>query len=217
MFIDVDPFQSAGYVAWRGLVACSCFVDTPEVTEFFDDSFTVYRGDGFHALAYKIPSKNDRLYNWIWYENVSPDEVLEIFRDKTGLTRSYSVPKGMLDDQICKGQKLKSKSLFPSHFALLIEKTDEIFLQEIGDTDPVFLPCRRVCLLGDAACLLRPHTAAGSSKAAVDAWVLAQCLSKATSLDSALHEFAQMCRDSTSHLRDVGIEIGKLSQFSPPG
>ena len=196
---------------------CACFSDTPEVTEFFDDSFTVYRGDGFHALVYKIPSKNGRLYNWIWYENVSNDEILEIFRDKNGVRRSYSVPKGMLDDHICLEQKRKSQALFPSHFALLIEKTDEVFLQEIGDTEPIFLPCRRVCLLGDAACLLRPHSAAGSSKAAVDAWFLAQCLSKATSLDSALHDFAQICGDSTSYLKNIGIEIGRLSQFPPPG
>ena len=34
----------------------------------------------------------------------------------------------------------------------------------------------RVCLLGDAAFALRPHAAAGTAKAAADAWALAEAL-----------------------------------------
>ena len=34
----------------------------------------------------------------------------------------------------------------------------------------------RVCLIGDAAFALRPHAAAGTAKAAADAWALAETL-----------------------------------------
>jgi 2,6-dihydroxypyridine 3-monooxygenase len=37
----------------------------------------------------------------------------------------------------------------------------------------------RVCLLGDAAFALRPHAAAGTAKAAADAWALAEALAAA--------------------------------------
>ncbi len=37
----------------------------------------------------------------------------------------------------------------------------------------------RVCLIGDAAFSLRPHAAAGTAKAAADAWALAEALEAA--------------------------------------
>jgi 2,6-dihydroxypyridine 3-monooxygenase len=44
----------------------------------------------------------------------------------------------------------------------------------------------RVCLLGDAACVARPHAAAGTAKAAEDGWALAAALAQADSIERAL-------------------------------
>ena len=38
----------------------------------------------------------------------------------------------------------------------------------------------RVCLIGDAAFVARPHAAAGTAKAAADAWALAEALDAST-------------------------------------
>ena len=44
----------------------------------------------------------------------------------------------------------------------------------------------RTCLIGDAAFVARPHAAAGTAKAAADAWSLAEALEGATDVDAAL-------------------------------
>jgi 2,6-dihydroxypyridine 3-monooxygenase len=46
----------------------------------------------------------------------------------------------------------------------------------IFDVDVPRMAFGRVCLLGDAAFVARPHAAAGSAKAAADAWALADAL-----------------------------------------
>jgi len=47
-----------------------------------------------------------------------------------------------------------------------------------------------VCLLGDAAFVARPHTAAGTAKAAGDAVTLAEALDGATGTDDALSSWS---------------------------
>ncbi len=52
----------------------------------------------------------------------------------------------------------------------------EPFLQVIYDIEVPRMAFGRVCLLGDAAFVVRPHAAAGTAKAAADAWALADAL-----------------------------------------
>jgi 2-polyprenyl-6-methoxyphenol hydroxylase-like FAD-dependent oxidoreductase len=62
---------------------------------------------------------------------------------------------------------------YRSHHAI-----DEIdpFLQTIVDVVVLRMVFDRVCLLGDAAFVVRPHTAGAAAKAARDAMVLAAAL-----------------------------------------
>jgi 2,6-dihydroxypyridine 3-monooxygenase len=50
------------------------------------------------------------------------------------------------------------------------------FVQVIFDIEVDQMAFGRVCLIGDAAFALRPHAAAGTAKAAADAWALAEAL-----------------------------------------
>ena len=50
------------------------------------------------------------------------------------------------------------------------------FAQAIYDLDVPRMAFGRVCLIGDAAFVVRPHIAAGTAKAAADAWALADAL-----------------------------------------
>ena len=45
---------------------------------------------------------------------------------------------------------------------------------------------QRICLLGDAAFVARPHAATGSAKAAEDGWQLANSLQKQKDIDKSL-------------------------------
>ena len=44
----------------------------------------------------------------------------------------------------------------------------------------------RVCLMGDAAFVARPHLAAGQAKACADAWALRDAIAGSSDLDKAL-------------------------------
>lgn len=72
----------------------------------------------------------------------------------------------------------------------------------------------RVALIGDAACASRPHAAAGTAKAAADAWTLAGALAASDGdIAAALRKWepAQL-QLSDSLLRRV-VDMGDRSQF----
>ena len=55
-------------------------------------------------------------------------------------------------------------------------RTPEPFVQPIVDVEVPRMAFSRVCLIGDAAFVARPHAAAGTAKAAADAWALADAV-----------------------------------------
>jgi len=66
--------------------------------------------------------------------------------------------------------------LLPPVIADVVARTDQPLLQAITDLDVPRMVFERVVLLGDAAFAARPHVAAGVTKAALDAVVLAESL-----------------------------------------
>src|SRR3984893_5189852 len=67
------------------------------------------------------------------------------------------------------------------------------FLQTIVHVAPTRTVFGRVCLLGDAAFVVRPHTAGATAKAARDAATLARALKRAgRNVDAGLSGFEEM-------------------------
>jgi 2,6-dihydroxypyridine 3-monooxygenase len=66
----------------------------------------------------------------------------------------------------------------------------------------------RVCLMGDAAFAARPHAAAGTAKAAADAWALADALRATADVPAALRrwepERLALGRQLLARVRDMG-------------
>jgi 2,6-dihydroxypyridine 3-monooxygenase len=60
--------------------------------------------------------------------------------------------------------------------AAVVEAAERPFVQVIFDIEVPRMAFGRACLIGDAAFALRPHIAAGTAKAAADAWALADAL-----------------------------------------
>jgi 2,6-dihydroxypyridine 3-monooxygenase len=56
--------------------------------------------------------------------------------------------------------------------AEVIVATEQPFLQVVSDTGTPGMAEGRIAVIGDAAFSVRPHPAAGSAKAAADAWAL---------------------------------------------
>ena len=72
----------------------------------------------------------------------------------------------------------------------------------------------RLALVGDAAFIPRPHTAAGVSKGATNAIALADALvAKDHDVAKALHSWETDQLRLGMHLWKVGQELGKRSQF----
>jgi 2-polyprenyl-6-methoxyphenol hydroxylase-like FAD-dependent oxidoreductase len=70
--------------------------------------------------------------------------------------------------EICKLARREVHSMF----AELVAATPDAFVQTIVDVVVPQTVFGRVMLLGDAAFVVRPHTAGATAKAAHDAWVL---------------------------------------------
>eukprot|EP00890_Picochlorum_soloecismus_P004473 jgi/Picsp_1/5026/NSC_02389-R1_fad-dependent monooxygenase len=201
--------EYVGYVGWRGTVKETLL--EPDIVHEIRNRFLVFRASNYHMLCYCIP---DGSINWVWYENASMDELEEIMLDNRGNRQKFSVSRGRLRDSIASIQKEKARKLFPSLFATLVECTEHIFVQSIHDLivpDSV-VSKDSIVLLGDASCLVRPHTAAGSSKAASDAWRLASCLSSCSSISDGLRQFNTTTLHSNSHLYSLGIHLGNKLQ-----
>lgn len=208
-----------GYIAWRGLLEEQ---HTPShILSFLGSRFTVYSGPDFHILAYLIPGskgeveKGCRRVNWVWYWNTKPDNLDDILTDVHGHRHGFSLPRGLLRPEVAEVTRKLANEVLPSVLADMVGATPDIFVQAIHDMlSPHLAFHGRVALLGDAGCILRPHTAAGTTKAAVNAWALASCL-EACGFDvqRALEEYEAAMLPLAKRLVEVGVAIGTRSQF----
>ena len=71
----------------------------------------------------------------------------------------------------------------------------------------------RIVLMGDAAFAARPHTAAGTAKAADDAWALAEELGDGSDLDAALARWERRQLAVGRDLVHRARRLGDRSQF----
>jgi 2-polyprenyl-6-methoxyphenol hydroxylase-like FAD-dependent oxidoreductase len=183
LFPEVRPAY-AGYVAWRGVFPESAA--PPNVVETLAKRFTLFQGRDFHLLSYLIPGEHGELdeglrrINWVWYWNTDADrELPEILRDRAGRVHHSSVPAGKLQEQHIATLQQRADQHLPAVLAQLVRSTPEPFVQVIYDLRAPAMSQGAIAILGDSACIVRPHTAAGTSKASGDAVSLAQHLQAA--------------------------------------
>ena len=183
LFPEIQPIY-AGYVAWRGVFPES--LAPAQVVETLAQRFTLFQGDDFHLLSYLIPGERGELevgsrrLNLVWYWNTDRErELPEILRDRNGHPHRSSVPSGAVQPQHIAALYQRADEQLPSVLAQLVRATPEPFVQVIYDLRSPAMHTGSVVILGDSACVVRPHTAAGTSKASGDAVSLAQHLQAA--------------------------------------
>jgi 2,6-dihydroxypyridine 3-monooxygenase len=218
---DVSP-QYAGYVAWRGVVEENAVATS--VAGVFAEKFTFFQMPNSHILCYLIPGsggevmKGKRRLNWVWYWNVQEGEPLRaLMTDKVGLFRGYSVPQGAIREDLAEQQRAVAERVLPEVFQQLVKATKEPFVQPIFDLSVPRMVFGRVCLLGDAAFVPRPHTAASTSKAVTNAITLAEGIG-ASQVDvvAALEQWESAQLELGSYLKVLGQTLGNRSQFGRP-
>jgi 2-polyprenyl-6-methoxyphenol hydroxylase-like FAD-dependent oxidoreductase len=180
-FLRDVQYRYAGYVAYRGLVD-ETELDQ-ETAALFTERFVFYQFPNSHILQYVVPGADESLvpgerrFNWVWYVNYDKaTELPRILTDKAGGHRDYSIPPGMLAQDVEHEMRAYANAMLAPPFQKLIAATQEPFVQAILDLSVSQMAFGRVALVGDAAFIPRPHTAASTSKAAANAIALADAL-----------------------------------------
>lgn len=153
--------------------------------------------------------------NFVWYRNVEQGAPLDrLLAGRDGVPRSLSLPPGaMADDAVDEAQATAAAELAPP-IAEVVCAVAKPFAQAVFDIDVPGMVSERACLLGDAAFAVRPHAAAGTAKAADDAWQLAQQLAAwAGDVPKALRSWEQSQFALGQHLLARCRDIGERSQF----
>jgi 2,6-dihydroxypyridine 3-monooxygenase len=181
----------AGYIGWRGTVAAAALDD--RLRGSLGRHITYQLLDGGHALAYPIPDSRGQAsgrgpsLNWIWYRRLPDGRALtESMADARGAHHTLSVPPGAVAPRVEVELRGAASSLLGGDLAALVASTPQPFIQRIVDVEVAQMAFGRVCLLGDAAFVARPHAAAGTAKAAADGWALAAALAGADDIPAAL-------------------------------
>lgn len=192
LYSDAEP-TDAGYVAWRGVTPETA---VPErVREQFTRAFTFHEASDHLLLGYPIPGEDgsvaagERRLNWVWYDNLAGDLDRDaVLTDDAGRERAGAVPPGRLREPVWSAKREKTAD-FPAAFETLVDRTDAPFIQSIYDLTVPSMTEGRVCLLGDAAFVARPHTAAGTSKAVVDGAALGDAVARNRTVRAALDDW----------------------------
>lgn len=207
----------AGYVAWRGMVPEGRL--QPALAERLSEAITYHVLANSHILAYPIPGLDgsvvpgERLINFVWYRNyLEGEELDELLIDRNGEHRQLSLPPGSVADHHRDEVRAAAAARLPADIANVVLNTEALFLQVIYDIEVERMAFDRVCLIGDAACVARPHAAAGTAKAAEDGWVLAAALSNAETIDQALAEWEPKQLKLGKALVERARRIGRRSQ-----
>ena len=181
----------AGYVGWRGIVPESLL--SADTFELLHDSVTYCVGPCTHVPMYPIPSPDgglsagQRSMNYVWYRNVSEgDELDDMMTDKDGVPAGVSLHPGHVQDRFVDEMRLAAAELLAPAVAEVVVRTEQPFLQAVYDVGASRMAIGRVALLGDAASTARPHPAAGTAKAAANAWALHDALSQSADITDAL-------------------------------
>ncbi|WP_235595922.1 FAD binding domain-containing protein [Mastigocoleus testarum] len=209
----------AGYVAYRGLVN-ERELDK-KTAAIFTERFVFYQFPNSHILQYVVPGEDEsfvpgeRRFNWVWYVNYDEaTELTSILTDRDGKRRDYSIPPGKIASQIEEQMRSYADRVLAPPFQRLVAATKEPFVQAILDLGVPQMAFNSTILVGDAAFIPRPHTAAGVSKAAANAIALADALvTQNHDVKKALDEWENDQLRLGMHLWKAGEDLGERSQF----
>ncbi|MGE3319882.1 MAG: NAD(P)-binding protein [Candidatus Berkiella sp.] len=173
LFPVLEP-QYSGYVAWRGTVRLSEVKDEA----LFKGHIPYFVYPNGHILLYVIPDSHacdkEMLLNWVMYDVCKTWTLPDLLTDKTGAQHPFSIPPGQLSSKHLAYLKTFAKQALPNTIANIIGETKQPFLQAVFDFHAPSVLQDHMCLIGDAAAILRPHTASGVVKALMDSFSLAK-------------------------------------------
>ncbi|MFC5992854.1 NAD(P)-binding protein [Pseudonocardia hispaniensis] len=210
----------SGYVGWRGTVRESEV--TPQTYELLTDALTYTVGDRTHALTYPIPGmdgeleQGKRLFNFVWYRNVpAGPQLQELTTDVRGFECPVSIHPGAVQRRYVDELKDAAGAQLAPAVAEVVQRTEQPYVQVVFDTRIPGMAEGRIAVIGDAAFAARPHAAAGSAKAADDAWKLFEHLGAVDGdVPRALKRWEPGQLELGNRLIDRVSEMGRRSQVA---
>lgn len=199
IFPDLRP-TPANYVAWRG-------VTTRSDLKF--DLIPYCMFDTGHIVLYQIPAPDFHLtgrtlVNWVMYENSPHDQL--------------TLPPGHLSEQKRKYLHQLARDKLPPSIADIVCDAQLPFIQAIFDLQVPAYVKNKVCFIGDAATVLRPHTVSGLAKALMDGISLAQVFANADqdNLDQRLAIWNQTQIAEATQQVKLAKNMGRELVTNPP-
>lgn len=173
---DVKPHY-ANYVAWRGIAEER---DVPQwAREAIAGRVVNAFPEGEHVLTLAVPGADEdtrsghrRIYV-IWYRPAAQDLLRDLFTDSSGTYHGLAIAPGLIRRDIIEELRRSAAQVLPPAIQEVVKASPQFLLQAINDIESPQMTFGRVALLGDSAFVARPHSAAGVSKAALDAQCLA--------------------------------------------
>ncbi len=184
----------AGYVGWRGMVA-EADIPAPVHHDLFGVfGFGLPKGEQF--IGYPVPGAGQdlrpwhRRYNFVWYRPTDEQIALpDLLTDASGQMHAMSIPPPLIRPEFTERLRHDASRLLAPQFAAIVHQAASPFLQPIYDYETPSMGLDHVAFLGDAAFVARPHVGAGVTKAAEDAWALAQALDGQPNIPDALASY----------------------------
>jgi len=207
----------SGYVAWRGMVPESQVSSATDSR--LGDAITYYVYANSHILVYPIPGPDgsirpgQRSINFVWYRNyLDGDDLHDVLLDRHGVQREISLPPGTARADHVDEVRATARARLPHVVAEAVCAVDDPFLQVVYDVEIERMAFGRTCLIGDAGFVARPHMAAGTAKAAANAWALAEALAAHADVTAALRAWEPGQVDLGRQLVARTRRVGERSQ-----
>lgn len=207
-----------GYVAWRGL-AGELTLD-PAVHRDLFPRFGFSLAAREHMLGYPVAGftrstrPGERCYNFVWYRPADESRAYpDICTDIHGHRHEMSVPPPLVRPDVVAAVRRAADDHLAPQFAEVVRKTEQPFFQAIYDLQTSAMALGRVCLIGDAAFVARPHCGMGVTKAAGDAMALADALAQTRyDVPEALRVYEKLRLNFGAAVVAHGRELGAYLQ-----
>lgn len=142
-------------------------------------------------------------------------ELQELTTDTRGFEAPISIHPGAVQQRYLDDLRTSAEEHLAPAFAEVVNRTDQPYLQVVFDTRIPGMVDGRVAIIGDAAFAARPHAAAGTAKAADDAWTLFEHLGHGGGdIPTALKRWEPGQLELGNQLIDRVSAMGHRSQFA---
>lgn len=210
----------AGYVGWRGILAERDISDMSPVLHSMQSVGTP-RGIGLFLMM-PGPGGNmtpgERGVTWLWYEAMTQVELFGAERapDGTVTAEIPAIPPGQMNAEVRAHLDTMADEMLPPWHADLVRRAPDPFMQPIYDVTIDDYTNGRICLLGDASTVARPHTGSGAAKAIGDAIHLSEVLEGADDAVAALEAYGAARAEFGNGIVALGREVGQSLILGAP-